>query len=331
MRILSRYISALIVATLTACGGGGSSPTLPSQPGSSDSAQSVPRRVVDSDGSVRTVLYTKDVELSGRVNAGTDPGRQTLSTNPYNLYYHGGPIQTAPKIYVVYWGNWTATGDPRGVRSYFNKYIAGIGGSRWLSTVTQYTQTGGHRVGNSAGSYIASTQSWNDTSTIPSLTNAATYETLLVNEAIKAASHFGNHTVNASYIIALPHRVAVSQFAGSCGAGCNPMQAYCAWHSYAVTSSGRIAYTNLPYQPDANYSCGQGFVNYPGYNDGVSIVGGHEQAETETDPQENAWYDSGGSEIGDKCAWTNLQNIPFSTGVFPSQPLWSNAIAGCVQ
>jgi hypothetical protein len=47
-------------------------------------------------------------------------------------------------------------------------------------------------------------------------------------------------------------------------------------------------------------------VNYPGTNDGVSIVGGHEEA------------------------WVSLQNNP-SAGNYPTQPLWDNAIGGCAQ
>ncbi len=330
MRKLLRYICALIVVTLSACGGG-SSPTLPTQPAPGNSMQSVPRRVAGSDGSVRAMFYTKEIELSGRVNANPDAGRQILATNPNNLLYNGGPVQTAPKIYVVYWGSWSSTGDPRGVRSYFNKYLAGLGGSRWLSTVTQYAQRGGQHIGNAVGSFNAAAQSWNDTSAIPNLTNGATFEGLLAAEARKAATHFNNRTTSASYIIALPHRVAVYEFAGSCGVGCDPNNAYCAFHSTTTSGTATIAYTNFPYQPDGADSCGQGSVTFPGYNDGVSIVGGHEQAETETDPQLNAWYDAKGFEIGDKCSWFNLQNISFSTGKFPSQPLWSNSANGCVQ
>jgi hypothetical protein len=233
----------------------------------------------------------------------------------------------------VYWGSsWnTATGDPRGSRTYLNNFLGGVGGSQWLSSVTQYTQTGGAAVGNAAGSYSAATQSWNDTSTIPNLNSSSTYQSYLAAEARKAAAHFGDTSVNASYVIALPHGVRVYQFAGSCGWICLFIGAYCAWHSTTSVNGATIAYTNLPYQPDAGSSCGQGSVNSPGYNDGVSIVEGHEQAETETDPHLNAWYDSSGAENGDKCAWTNLANQSFSTGTFPTQPLWSNAVSGCVQ
>jgi len=95
-----------------------------------------------------------------------------------------------------------------------------------------------------------------------------------------------------------------------------------------VSGGTTVAFTNLPYLPDAGTSCGANSVSGP--LDGVSIVGGHEQAETETDPQLSAWYDSSGNEIGDKCAWINLGVNP-AAGGFPTQPLWSNAVKGCVQ
>jgi serine protease len=213
------------------------------------------------------------------------------------------------------------------VRSYLSNFLTRLGGSSWLSSVTQYTQSNGAHVGNASGSFGGS---WIDTSAIPSL-NTSTYQSSLAAEARRAAAHFANSTVSASYIIALPHAVRVYQFGAL----------YCAWHSSTATSTGaRIAYTNLPYMPDAGPSCGQASVNWPGYDDGVSIVAGHEQAETETDPHLNAWYDSNGNENGDKCAWSGLRDMTFggtSLGVneFPTQPLWSNAAnggaGGCVQ
>lgn len=106
-------------------------------------------------------------------------------------------------------------------------------------------------------------------------------------------------------------------------------QTYCAWHG-AIQAKGIVAFTNLPYMPDGGQICGAGDVNSPGILDGVSIVEGHEQAETETDPQLNAWYDSNFEENGDKCVWMNLEDNPDAAG-FPTQPLWSNASSSCVQ
>jgi hypothetical protein len=70
----------------------------------------------------------------------------------------------------------------------------------------------------------------------------------------------------------------------------------------------------------------------PGGNyDGFSIVEGHEYAETVTDPYINAWLDSSGDEIGDKCAWQGLFDLSVPTGAFAMQPLWSNRANACAQ
>ncbi|HKC19343.1 MAG TPA: hypothetical protein VKE27_06885, partial [Candidatus Dormibacteraeota bacterium] len=108
-----------------------------------------------------------------------------------------------------------------------------------------------------------------------------------------------------------------------------------AYHS----SSGNLAYSYMPYLPDAGASCGMNFVNSgsAGFFDGFSIVGGHEYAEAITDPQPNTgWLDSRSSEIGDKCAWlapgTPGGATDLSTGgqSYAVQSLWSNAAGGCV-
>ncbi len=282
--------------------------------------------VVGADGHVMAILYNRQTEVSGRVVPGyVPPSRIPIPDRlrrTRNMTYHGGAVQTAPKIYVVFWGSeWNGSGDPDGVMNYYTQFISGVGGSSWMNTVAQYTQSNGQHVGNASGSYAGS---WVDTTDPRPNLNTSSYQTAFATEAAHAAAHFGNGTASADYVIAIPHGVPVYQFAGNYG-GSN---GYCAWHS---DTSASIAYTNLPYIPDAGYSCGVGSVNNPGINDGVSIVGGHEQAEAETDPELNAWYDSSGAEIGDKCAWTGLANESFSTGTFPTQPLWSNAVSGCVQ
>ena len=114
---------------------------------------------------------------------------------------------------------------------------------------------------------------------------------------------------------------------------------YCAWHSSTSSSYGNIAYTNLPYITDAGSSCGANF-NGLGPNAGITIVGGHELAETITDQYPNGgWLDSRGAENGDKCAWISSgqgasANVSFGGSSYPVQSLWSNAFnnknGGCV-
>ena len=249
-----------------------------------------------------------ELNRPGNGNAGGNAGTSG------NLLYNGGPVQTAPKAYLILWGDWSSSGDPYGVASRMQSFLGVIGGSKWLNSVSQYTQSGGARVGNS-GSIYAGT--WNDASTPPRRPT----QSQLAAEASKAAAHYGDYSASASYIIALPTGKHPSGFGSQ----------YCAWHSSTSASGGRIAYTNLPYMPDAGSACGVNSVNSNGRLDGVTIVGGHEQGETETDPQPNTgWLDSSGAENGDKCAWMNLENNP-NAGGYPTQPLWSNSNNACVQ
>jgi hypothetical protein len=222
-------------------------------------------------------------------------------------------------MYLIYWGDsWSDTspagGDPDGVQSVATAFANVVGGSRWLNTVTQYFDPQLDYVGNNSRSVAVvrvagappPIPQWND----------------LANVATQVAQQFGDYSINASYVVLTPHGVAPSGFPDT----------YCAWHSSALANGGTIAFTNLPYIPDAGYGCGANFVHpgAAGLADGVSVVLGHEQAEAETDPLLNAWYDSNGDEIADKCAWQDVTSNPNASG-YLTQPLWSNRSASCVQ
>jgi len=221
-----------------------------------------------------------------------------------NLINHGGPVQTAPRVYVDFWG-WTS--DPSGEQAYLTRFLSSVGGTSWLSIVNQYGA-------GSSGNLLAGT--WSNSATVPRHPTDAQIQA----QAVTAASHFGTGTsVNVQIVVATPTGHSTSGFGTQ----------WCAYHG-AVSADRNITYTNLPYITDAGSSCGEDSVNgSSGRLDGVSIVEGHELAEAITDPLLNAWYDSSGSEIGDKCAWINLHNISTSGGTFAVQPLWSNAVSGC--
>ena len=318
-------------AILAACSANGVSTLPSSSSGDTPVAQAkAPRTAMGSDGHTIVFFYNKQAELSGLVgDTPSGPAARTpMSVITGAMTYHGGPVQTNPKIYVVLWGSSTqwGSGDVNGEAAYYEKFISGVGGSQWMSSQTQYGEPAAPYMGNAAGSYVGA---WSDTAdAVPDLSKSNSYQSRIAAEAQKAAAHFGDYSSNASYVILIPHGVKVYNFAGNS----RSLYAYCAWHSSTSSSGGTISYTNLPYISDAGASCGSGSVNNPGTLDGVSIVGGHEQAETQTDPQPNTgWLDSGNNEDGDKCAWTSLQNTSFSSGTFPTQPLWSNSANGCVQ
>ncbi|HEY0615802.1 MAG TPA: hypothetical protein VGC96_14225 [Candidatus Elarobacter sp.] len=311
---------AAVASLLTACNGGQSAPPVtPAQTQSQNQDReltSITPFLAQNSTTGDYVRIFPTREIIDALDQTPDDSRAIRATTP--LTYHGGPIQTNPKIYAVYWGSsWNSgTGDPQGVRSRANAFFGVIGGSRWLNSVTQYTQSNGAHVGNASGSFVGS---YVDTSSSPP---SRPTQSQLAAEATRAAAHYGDYSTSASYVVVLPHGIKPSGFGTQ----------YCAWHSStAVSGKGTIAYTNAPYLPDVGTSCGAGSVNSPGTLDGISIVYGHEQGETESDPQPNSgWLDSSGAENGDKCAWKSLINNP-NAGGYPTQPLWSNANNGCVQ
>jgi len=266
------------------------------------------------------------------------PGKPGRPSRSNNLSYRGGVggvgVETTPKVYLVLWGSQWNKGDPSGEATLLGNFLGSVGGSSWLNSVTQYCQgvlagtitcgPSGQHAGNPSGIYQGT---WADNgSTAPSSPS----QSQLAGEAIQAAGHFGNTTAssNASvqYVIATATHNNASGFGTS----------YCAWHSSTSSSYGNIAYTNLPYITDAGSSCGANFNNL-GAKAGITIVEGHELAETMSDQFPNGgWLDRNGAENGDKCAWSSATSNQSMGGnsSFPVQPLWSNAFnnnnGGCV-
>jgi serine protease len=272
-------------------------------------------------------------------------GRPSGGSKTNNLKYGGGQVETSTRVFVVFWGSqWSTTGDPAGVATYLTKFLGGLFGSQdhWSTSTTQYCQgapngttscpVGAIFIGHPTASPLAGT--WIDNATAAP---SGASQSQLAAEARRAAAHFSTTALgsNTQIVVATPSGAKPQGFGTS----------YCAWHSYTSGAGiGTIAYTNLPYMPDAGAACGQGFVNAgaAGALDGVSIVGGHEYAETVTDPFLNAWRDQQGQENGDKCAWISptqpggARNLALGSPSvnYAVQGLWSNALnngtGGCV-
>ena len=328
MKQLRLALAAAAAATfLSACGGGGASvptvnssqPQAPGAGGRSSNVHAIRVHITPAmrahvsvrTNNIREYFFSRAF-LKEHPEFRWGPNAKRPMAGGDNLNFNGGPVQTRPTIDVVYWG-WQGipdgNADPSDVYDYLNGFFNAIGGGGWINTDTQYYGSNG---------YV--------TNTNPQLGNVVYDSSLPPNpygdsdvqaEAQAVANYLNDASGNVNYIVVTPSGYSTAGFGTQ----------WCAYHSY----TGSISYTDLPYIPDAGMSCGQGSVNSPGTNDGVSIVGGHEEAETQTDPQPSSgWVDSNGAEIGDKCAWQNLQNNP-AAGNYPTQPLWDNAISGCAQ
>jgi hypothetical protein len=266
----------------------------------------------------------------------------------------GGTVVTgAPRVYLVLWGSQWQTDDVDGVAARLAAMYEGIGTNdeQWSAVMTQYCEgvafgavscpdTAPH-VGYATGGAL--TGIWNDDAA-PAPASATGHQLAL--EAVDAARHFGNIDaatyLAAQYVIASPHGTTPDGFNTASGP-------FCAWHDDtadpglsggggAPSPFGDLAFTNFPYVTDAGSNCGTDYVNSgpDGALDGVTIVAGHEYAESLTDSHPfDGWRDANAQEDADKCAWKGsdgpggAQDVTFADGTFAMQATWSNDINAC--
>src|SRR5215469_6497157 len=249
------------------------------------------------------------------------------------LVYGGGPVQHSPNVYLLLWGpTWSTNSGEEASAAYLEGFYAGLGTQpqdNWSTITSQY----GDGSGFPAFTGSVYMGAFHDTSTPPSDTTDGQFAA----EADAFASAEGITDLNdAQIVIATQSGTCPSGFyAPGCAGGTGN---YCAYHD-----SSNEPFTNLPYLLDSGTGCGEDFVNGNGTYDGFSIVGGHEYAETITDPlPPSGWVDQSdgvsGGEIGDKCAWGGenwggndpIGDVTLSTGSFAMQSLWSNSGDACV-
>jgi hypothetical protein len=283
--------------------------------------------------------HTKPGKITGIMYArGKAPKKAKVATSCSEpncpLVYNGGSVQHSPHVWLLLWGPaWSSVPSEAASASYLESFYAGLGvepQDSWSTITSLYGDGSGYPT--FTGSVYEG--AFQDTSTPPSGVD----QSQLGAEADAFASAEGITDLGDAQVV-------VATQSGTCPAGfyspnCDGGTGdYCAWHS-----NSNEPYTNLPYILDAGGGCGEDIVQ--NQYDGFSIVGGHEYAETITDPfPVSGWWDSAdpsGGEIGDKCAWVDpvsgnvdIHTVTLSTGTFAMQPLFDNdALAnggdGCV-
>ncbi len=235
--------------------------------------------------------------------------------------YGDGPVLVKPKVYLVFWG-YKKYGDPDKVMPLLENYYKNMGGSAHNNIYTQYYQIVG-----GVTSYITNPTNqlggvWNDPHAIP----LSPTDVQVAAEALKAVTHFG-YDPNGSYVIATAHGHSTAGFGSY----------WCGYHSATTMTGGDlVSYTNLPYAPDSGVNCGSNATAAPSdessVDEGVTIIAGHEEGESVTDPNPpSGWDNVQYGEIGDICVWKEIENEPFGKYSYTMQPMFSNASATCVQ
>ncbi len=264
-----------------------------------------------------------------------------------NLTWHGGPVMHSTSVYSVYWapaGYGYQAGYGATIDKYFNDVAADSGKTSNVYAVnTQYKDGSGPALYSSTfkGS-LADTDPYpaNGCSDAPFTSVCLTDDQLQKELKTFIAARSLPTGMSTIYFVFFP--IGVGSCFDSTSSSCTYSQ-YCAYHGWIGSGdAGTIIYANMPYadQPSAGSNCD--IESSPNGNDADATINvtSHEHNEAITDPLGNAWYDSGGYENGDKCAWYFGQqqgatpygayNQAISTGRYELQQEWSNLLSSCV-
>ena len=244
---------------------------------------------------------THKFDAKGYAHSGGGGGAQ-------GLVDHGGPVITAPKVVLIFWGFGTGNSYTAACQSFRSN-----GMNAYINMLAQYRNAGASAPANMGGS----ANDVFDTSTPPQNVTDA-----LVQSEVK--KYFGGaEDASTIYEVFIPSTSYSSDgTSDSCG---GPSLAYCAYHGHFADGARDVKYSIQPYP-----SCSG--CQTSGFNDNQNqdhfMI--HETREAISDEDLNAWYDRRGNEADDKCAWSPTPFIDQTTG-FAYQYEWSNSAGGCVK
>lgn len=274
-----------------------------------------PARTIGSDAD-QAAYDQQDGGISGITVAGSrvfevrvNNGATRVTTSSVNLIKHTGNPMTTTTIYPIFWGISFVPGYQSAVTSFLTSMVNPNNG---LNKLTQQYFTN-VKVGNTSTIGRSFTDATNPPSAAPTTAS-------ILNEAYKVVvtNNSGTMDPNGLYMV----------FTNNFPSAAN----YCAWHGAGSVNAHPFTVAYQPYLGGVITSCGAQYL--AGYGsvvtspavDSVANVASHEYYETITDPQLNAWFDSRGYEIGDKCAWNYGST---SLGGYKVQTEWTNITSSC--
>jgi hypothetical protein len=247
-------------------------------------------------------------ELSRQIK--TEQGNPFLGV----LSYHGGPIMTGELLYAIFWvpptlQNGKATSLSAKYEGVAKQFLGDYPYHGIANNSTQYySTTSGTKyfraIGGLSAFYI-DTNPYPASGCTDTVTPGNCITDAQLQAEIKRVMTLKGWTPGLNKMFL----VFTSQGEGSCSDGTSSScayTAYCAYHGYFGSTSTPTIYANQPYaDPASCYAGGQTDPNGDIPSDANVNVASHEITEANTDPELDAWWDSGnGEEIGDLCAWT---------------------------
>ncbi|HEX2586757.1 MAG TPA: hypothetical protein VHL51_00705 [Gaiellales bacterium] len=276
------------------------------------------------------------------------------------LVYHGGPVMTGPtRSIAIFWEpSRLQSGARAAVSVRYNRvltrYLTDVGGKGLYGVTSQYS-------GIRNASTLVTT--YRDTSRYPASKCPAAFPTstqrmnCLTDAQVQAevrkvmkARHLAGGLQQIFFVfLSRGEYTCINRSAcflypiNSRGLP----QGYCAYHSYFPAGSRNVVYADMPYgntlfSSKAGTSRGlcasQSVFPNDRAGDIEASMTSHEQLEAVTDPLLNAWWDSSGMEVADKCAYDitgstldgGIANELWAGHFYALQTEWDNATESCV-
>lgn len=246
------------------------------------------------------------------------PTNYNVASAGGNLAYGGGPVMAGTaQVYAIFWEPSGSTVSPN-YNSLILRYFGDVGSSGLYANNTQYTDTTGAAP---SGAVLAG--SWVDTSAYPS----STLQDSDVQNEVTNAQTANGWTSDITHVFF----VFTAQNETICvGSECS-FTTFCGYHSTFGTNS---IYAVVPYVGGVQGCDTPSSPNSDDADSSINVVS-HEQMESATDPLLNAWTDSSGQEIGDKCNFTfaptasDGSDVNWNGHSYIVQEEWDNAQSGC--
>jgi hypothetical protein len=236
-----------------------------------------------------------------------DPGPPEVNRAPHNLNNregfaptaggttalspitnHGGPVMTAPNVYLIWYGNWNQTNgsDTPAGQALVRTFLGSVGGTPHYNINTTYPGV--------TGAVSLSATEVADTGSQGTRLSDNKVRTIVANAL---TSNKLPTDPNGLYFVLTSSNV--SESSGFC-------TRYCGWHTSGTLNNSDIKYSFVGNANRCLSGCAAQTISPNGNAgvDGMMSVIAHELEEANTDPDLNAWYDSSGAENADKCAWT---------------------------
>jgi hypothetical protein len=258
-----------------------------------------------------------------------------------NVAYHGGPVIRSPTAYAIFWlppgrhFEWNATTSAdASYQAVVTGFLSRLGGkyssSLWR-LVTQYSDTTGpvNLDGMTFGGSVL------DPTVYP---HEPLQDSDLQDAVVRSMSRQGwSAGLSSVFFVYTAYGTRTCLPDGSCA-----LDQWCGYHSFFSNAGATTIYSSTPSVmvgaggpctfPDAS-------PNADLWADNAVYITSHELFEAVTDPTTDAWTDTNGAEIGDKCVRSpgpmfdrdgaDVLLGPAPVGSFIVQGEWSNRSAGC--